>query len=173
MGSALPTFKLESTDGSLFDSSELKGSPCSLIIFTCNHCPYVKGSEQLLNEVIKTYQSKGLKVVAISSNDAVAYPEDNFEKMQEKARTLKLTYPYLYDKTQEVARAFDAACTPECYLFNSEQKLTFHGTINDSPRDPSKATHQYLETALSQIFSGTQPEPAFVNPIGCSIKWVR
>jgi peroxiredoxin len=171
LGSKLPNFSLPATSGDKIDQAYFADAKAALVIFTCNHCPYVKGSELALNTVIAESQAKGLKVVAISSNDAVQYPDDNFESMCKKSQELKLTYPYLYDESQEVAKIFDAACTPECYLFNSDLQLVFHGTINDSPRDPTKATKSYLKTAIEQVLDKGECSPAFIHPIGCSIKW--
>ena len=172
IGSSLPDFTLPSVDNENINSTQFFNSAkASLVIFTCNHCPYVKGSEDALNKVVLEFQQSGLKVLAISSNDAIQYPEDGFEKMKEKSIKLKLPYPYLYDENQEVARSFDAACTPECYLFDSHLKLAFHGTINDSPRDASKATKGYLAQAIKQLLAGEKPDPDFFHPIGCSIKW--
>lgn len=171
IGAALPSFELPSVDGSRIGSEYFKGAKASLVAFVCNHCPYVKGSENMLIAAVRRYQGEGLKTIAISSNDAAQYPEDSFEKMKEKASALSLPYPYLYDETQQVARSFDAACTPEFYLFDSRMSLVYHGTINDSPRDPSKVTQQYLSRAIEAVLEGKVPEPQFVNPLGCSIKW--
>jgi len=171
LGSKLPGFNLPNVDGRQLGSDYLAGAKASLVVFSCNHCPYVKGSEAFLIDVVKQFAEQGLKTVAISSNDAVQYPEDSFEKMKEKSREMNLPYPYLYDESQQTAKLFDAACTPECYLFDSNQALVFHGTINDSPRDPTKVTNGYLARAIQQVLEGKQPDPSFVHPIGCSIKW--
>lgn len=172
IGSRLPDFSLPNVDGENINSQKyFSEAKAALVIFTCNHCPYVKGSEEALNSLIAELQPLGLKVIAINSNDAQQYPEDSFEKMREKAANLKLSYPYLYDQSQEVAKLFDAACTPECYLFGADLKLAFHGTINDSPRDSSKATKGYLSDAIKQVLAGQKAEPDFFHPIGCSIKW--
>lgn len=107
----------------------------------------------------------------ISSNDANKYPEDSFDKMAEKVVTKNISFPYLYDESQEVAKAFDAACTPEFYLFTPEGVLVYHGAINDSPRDSSKVTKDYLSDAVAAVIKGETPSPQFVHPLGCSIKW--
>lgn len=171
LGSALPNFELMNVDGKRFSSDSLKGAKAALVAFTCNHCPYVKGSEEMLVSIVKKFESAGLKTVSINSNDAVQYPDDSFAKMQEKARQMNLPYPYLHDETQAVAKQFDAACTPEFYLFDAAGKLAYHGTINDSPRDPSKVTKDFLSTAVSQVLKGEKPNPAYVHPLGCSVKW--
>lgn len=171
LGSSMPSFALKNIDGKVVGSEYLKDARAYLVGFLCNHCPYVKGSEEMLIEIVKRYQPDGLKVVMISSNDAVQYPEDSFEKMQEKARSMQLPYPYLYDESQEVAKMFDAACTPEFYLFDRNRVLVYHGTVNDSPRDASKVSKDYLSQAIVSVLEGRTPAPQFVHPIGCSIKW--
>ena len=171
LGSTLPSFELLNVDGKRLGTEYLKGAKAGLVAFLCNHCPYVKGSEDMLISIVKKYQADGLATVVINSNDAGKYPEDSYEKMKEKAVALSLPYPYLYDESQNVARLFDAACTPEFYLFDRHGKLAYHGTINDSPRDPSKVTKDYLSKAVESVLEGRTPEPQFVHPLGCSIKW--
>jgi hypothetical protein len=147
------------------------GAKAYLVGFLCNHCPYVKGSEEMLIRIAKQFQPDGLKVVTINSNDAVKYPEDSFDKMKDKAREMALPYPYLHDESQSVARMFDAACTPEFYLFDRNLTLVYHGTIIDRPRDAAKVTKEYLSQAVLSVLEGRTPEPQFVHPVGCSIKW--
>src|SRR6185312_6595678 len=138
-GSPIPAFSLPNVDGSTISSDYFKGANAALIVFSCNHCPYVKGTDEMLLAAIRHFEPKGLKTVIISSNDAAQYPEDSFDNMKLKAKSFDFPCPYLYDEKQEVARAFDAACTPECYLFDGHGKLAYHGTINDNPKDPSQA----------------------------------
>jgi thiol-disulfide isomerase/thioredoxin len=171
LGSKLPSFELVNVDGRTIGSNYFEGGKAYLVAFLCNHCPYVKGSEEMLIRIVKKYEADGLKTVTINSNDAVQYPDDSFEKMKEKAREMALPYPYLHDEFQAVAKLFDAACTPEFYLFDADQTLVYHGTINDSPRDPSKVTKDHLSQAVAAVLEGKTPEPQFVHPLGCSIKW--
>jgi peroxiredoxin len=171
LGSRLPSFELLNVDGNRLGSESLTGAKAGLVAFLCNHCPYVKGSEDMLISIVKRFQADGLKTLVINSNDAAKYPEDSYEKMKEKAVAQGLPYPYLYDESQNVARLFDAACTPEFYLFDRDGKLAYHGTINDSPRDPSRVTKDYLSKAIEAVLEGRTPEPQFVHPLGCSIKW--
>ncbi len=171
LGSAMPQFELKNVDGKKLGASYLKGAKAALVVFTCNHCPYVKGSEEMLVSIVKRYAEQGLKTLTINSNDASQYPDDSFEHMQAKTKAMQLPYPYLYDETQDVARLFDAACTPEFYLFDAAGKLAYHGTINDSPRDPDKVTKDHLSTAIEQVLKGQKPNPSYVHPLGCSIKW--
>ncbi len=167
IGSVLPTFSLVGIDDKKYTQDYFQGAKASLVIFTCNHCPYVKGSELAMNQAIGNFLGHGLKVLAINSNDSEQYPEDSFEKMKEKT----WSYPYLYDQEQSVAKSFDAACTPECYLFNADGKLAFHGTINNSPRNPDQVTQNFLMTAIEQVLSCGVATPDFAHPMGCSIKW--
>jgi len=169
-GSKLPEFNLKDTAGNML-TNDFFNTKASLVVFTCNHCPYVKGSDKMLIDTVHSFLDKGLKAVFISSNDAAQYPEDSYEKMIEKSNQYNFQFPYLYDQTQEIAKSFDAACTPECYLFNENQELVFHGTINDNPREPEKASKNYIKTAIESVLNGDTPNPAFVNPLGCSIKW--
>lgn len=171
IGSKLPSFSLPNIDDSSVTEKYLADAPASLVVFACNHCPYVLGSEKMLFDTIREFQSKGLKAIMVSSNDPAKYPEDSFEKMKEKAKRDSIPCPYLFDETQEIARAFDAECTPECFLFDAKGTLAFHGAVNNSPRDPALANSNYLRTAIEQVLAGKTPEPAFAHPIGCSIKW--
>lgn len=172
VGARLPDFTLRATDGSLVSSTSFfAGARAALVVFACNHCPYVKGSDHELIELTHRYGAEGLRVLAISSNDAVKYPEDSFQKMGEKAATLLLPFPYLYDETQEIARLFDAQCTPESYLFDGTMALVYHGAINDSPRDSRAVTKHFLRDAVEQVLKEGKVTPSFAHPTGCSIKW--
>ena len=167
----LPKFNLPATDGKNYSNSFFENANAKLVVFSCNHCPYVKGSDEALIKAVGRFEDSGLKTLAISSNNAEQYPEDSFEKMKEKSSTMKLPFPYLYDETQSVAKAFNAECTPECFLFDKNDKLVYHGTVNDSPRYPEKVTKNHLELAISQLLDNQKVEPSYVHPIGCSIKW--
>ena len=171
IGSALPEFKLRNVDDKIVGADFLKAGKAGLIVFTCNHCPYVAGSEEMLIKIVRSFEPRGLRTVTINSNDAQQYPDDSFEHMQAKAKKMALPYAYLHDEDQSVAKLFDAACTPEVYLFDSAMKLAFHGTINDSPRNPAQAKIDYLSPALEQVLAGKPAQPNFVHPFGCSIKW--
>jgi len=171
IGSSMPEFSLLNVDGNMVEKSYFKEAKAALVTFSCNHCPYVKGSDEMLLSIMLKYQGEGLKAIAISSNDAVQYPEDNFEKMIEKSKNMLLPFPYLYDETQEVAKTFDAQCTPEFFLFDAALSLVYHGTINDSPRDPTNVTTNYLAIAIEQVLAGKKADPSFIRPMGCSIKW--
>lgn len=171
IGSSMPVFSLRSTDESTINNAYFEGARASLVVFSCNHCPYVKGSEDMLIAIVRRFESEGLRTVAINSNDASRYPEDDFNHMVQKAEKKRLPYPYLFDESQQVAKLFDAACTPECFLFDSTLKLVYHGAIGDNPEDPSARRNDYLTPAIEQTIAGRYPQPSFKRPMGCSIKW--
>ena len=144
-----------------------------LLVFMCNHCPYAKASWPLLIELHKNY-GKQVMFVAVNSNDAATYPEDSFKEMQEKKKEWEIPFRYLYDTTQEVARAYQAQCTPDPYLFNIDEgtaKLYYHGRINDNWQHSEEACEHDLKEALEKLLSGEVP-PKIQHPsMGCSIKW--
>jgi peroxiredoxin len=175
-GFHMPQFALQNTNaacgGDLVKAPDFFASAkARLVLFTCNHCPYVKGSESELNKVILSLLSRGLQVLAINSNDPVAYPDDGIEQMVLKCRTFKLPYPYLFDETQEVAKAFKAQYTPECFLFDEKNCLVYHGALNDSPRNPDQVKRNYLQDACEQLLTGMPVFPSEIKAVGCSIKW--
>jgi len=168
-GDIAPDFSLKNVDNSTVSLSQFKGKTV-VIIFMCNHCPYVKPKMQEIAEIQEKYKDKGVVVIGINSNDTVNYPEDSFENMQQAAKELGYDY-YLLDETQDVARAYGAVCTPDPYIFNKDHKLAYHGRINNamSPEDtPSK--HD-IQEVLDKLLSGEEPEEWFQPSMGCSIKW--
>lgn len=170
-GDSAPTFSLKGVDGQIHSLDELKGKKGTAVIFSCNHCPYVKAYEDRMIQLAKEYQPKGISFVLINANDPVKYPEDSFENMQKRAREKGYPFPYLWDETQEVARAYGAERTPEAFLFDSELKLRYHGAIDDHWEDPAKVTKQYLRDAVEALLSGQEPEVEETAPVGCTIKW--
>ena len=173
LGTKLPGFKLPDTvSGNYFSSDELKNSKAALVMFICNHCPFVKHVNAQLVSLANDYISKGVKVVAISSNDVVNYPEDAPEKMHDTALELQYPFPYLHDESQEVAKSFDAACTPDFYLFDQNMELVYRGQLDDSrPSLDIPVTGKDLRTAIDHVLSG-KAVPEFQRPsLGCNIKW--
>lgn len=173
LGSLMPEFSLPSCNFGTINSGDLEGKGF-LILFMCNHCPYVVGSIRTVNSTVKKWMSHGLTVVGINSNDPVKYPQDLFENMKEFAKEMELCFPYCFDETQEVARKFDAQCTPEAYFFNDKRVLIYHGGVVDNPLDATRATMNYLELIFERYFNGKAfddlPVGSF-NAEGCSIKW--
>ena len=153
--------------------NDLKGERGTVIFFICNHCPFVKHVNKELVSMAKDYMDQGISFIAISSNDVMNYPQDGPELMQKNALELKYPFPYLYDETQDVAKAYDAACTPDSYLFDKELNLVYRGQIDDSrPGNGLEVTGKDLRMAMDQLLQG---EPVFKlqkPSIGCNIKWI-
>jgi len=172
LGTTAPGFSLPNIDGSIVSLEDFRGAPALLVMFICNHCPYVKHIADPLAQLCADYQAKGVAVVAINSNDAVAYPDDAPEKMAAEAAARRYTFPYLFDETQEVAKAYRAACTPDFYVFDRNQRLVYRGQLDDSrPGNGKPVTGADLRAALDAVLSGATP-PADQRPsMGCNIKW--
>ena len=171
LGASLPEFKLPSTDGKFYSHADMPiGRPC-LIMFICNHCPYVKAVEDRLIELGKTLAKMQIPVFAISSNDASEYPEDSFEELKKRAIQKKYPFPFLYDESQEVAKKFEALCTPDFFLYNSEHRLSYRGRLDDSWKDANRVSSQDLLKAV-RLLADKKPIDFKVAPsMGCSIKW--
>ncbi|MBI3772933.1 MAG: thioredoxin family protein [Gammaproteobacteria bacterium] len=167
-----PDFCLPDPTGKLFRRDDFKTAKGLLVIFMCNHCPYVKHIRAALASFAKGYQAKGLAIVGINSNDASKYPDDSPEKMAEELRAAGYTFTYLYDETQRVAQEYHAACTPDFFLFNQQQKLVYRGQFDDSrPKNDIPVTGRDLRTAVDALLGG-KPISADQKPsIGCNIKW--
>ncbi len=175
LGTMAPDFRLpDALSGKEFTLDELRGEKATLIMFICNHCPYVIHVMPEIIRVAADYGSKGIGFIAISSNDVVAYPQDSPEKMKEFAGTWELGFPYLYDETQGVARAYDAACTPDFYLFDGRLKLAYRGRLDESrPREdnPKPLSGKDLRGALNALLSGEPLSEIQFPSMGCNIKW--
>ena len=153
--------------------TESKGKKGTLVMFICNHCPYVLHINEQLTQLAKDYIPKGINFIAISSNDVVNYPQDAPELMTKVAKKLKYPFPYLYDETQEVAKAYKAACTPDFYLFNQNEQLVYRGQLDDSrPKSGIPVTGKDMRKAMNLLLKGnTLPEHEQKPSIGCNIKW--
>ena len=173
LGTKAADFKLPDTlSNRVISLSELKSDIATVIIFICNHCPYVKHIEASLVETAKLYQAKGISFIAISSNDASQYPDDRPEKMRKEALQHHYSFPYLYDETQAIAKAYHAACTPDLYVFDRDLLCVYRGRYDDStPGNNKPVTGADLRHALDCILSG-KPVPTEQNAsVGCNIKW--
>lgn len=162
-------FTLPGVDGRDHSYAEYQGGPGVAVVFTCNHCPYAQAWEGRLVGIARDYAGR-VPVVAISSNDAAAFPEDSFEEMARRARARDYTFDYLYDAGQEVARAYGSERTPEVFLFDAGRRLVYHGAVDDS-RDEHAVTRHYLRDALDALLEGRKPPVAETPPVGCTIKW--
>jgi peroxiredoxin len=171
IGSQAIDFNLKATDGKVYKLSDFDDAKTLVIFFTCNHCPYVLGSDEVTRATALKYGDKGVKFVAINPNSPNTYPEDDFDHMVERMEKNKFPWLYLYDDTQDVAFAYGALRTPHFYVFDSARKLVYTGRGVDSPRDVSKMTVNDLDRALSEITQGKKVSVELTNPIGCNVKW--
>jgi peroxiredoxin len=172
LGTQAPPFSLPNIDGKTVSLQDFADRPVLVVMFLCNHCPFVKHLRSALAEFGREYQAKGVGIVAINPNDVSAYPDDRPEKMVEEARAAGYTFPYLYDATQEVAKAYRAACTPDFFVFNAQRALIYRGQFDSSrPGNGQPITGADLRAAVDAALAGRQP-PAEQRPsIGCNIKW--
>jgi peroxiredoxin len=174
LGTVAPGFRLSDTDGKTVSLDEFKGAPALLVAFICNHCPYVKHVRHELARLGKEYQGKGVAVVAISSNDVNNYPDDSPKMMAKEKAEVGYTFPYLYDESQQVAIAYKAACTPDFYVFDKDQKLVYRGQLDGSrPGNPIPVTGKDLRSALDAALAGKPVSDDQRPSIGCNIKWKR
>lgn len=172
-GTKAPGFSLrDQVSGKMLSLQELKSDKVTVILFICNHCPYVKHINQGLVALANRYIPKGVAFIAINSNDHLRYPDDSPERMTEAARENHYPFPYLFDESQDVARAYDAACTPEFYVFDQDLLLVYHGQMDDSrPSNEVPVTGKDLARAIDLVLEG-KPVPRNQKPgIGCGIKW--
>jgi peroxiredoxin len=172
LGTSAPDFSLPNIDGSTVSLSEFADKPGLLVIFMCNHCPFVIHLRDELARFANEYQERGLSIVGISSNDVATHPDDSPEKMAEEAKSAGYTFPYLYDENQDVAKSYQAACTPDFFLFDRHQKLAYRGQFDDSrPESGIPVTGTDMRAACDAVLAG-QPVSEEQKPsIGCNIKW--
>ncbi|WP_281987295.1 thioredoxin family protein [Aquimarina aggregata] len=173
LGTPAPNFSLkDSITNNIFSLEELKGDKGTVIMFICNHCPFVIHVNEELVRIANDYRTQGFGFVAISSNDIEKYPQDSPDKMWKTAQKNNYTFPYLFDDTQEVARAYDAACTPDFYLFDAELKLIYRGQLDDSrPGNGIPVNGRDLRQALDAVLRNTKVSEDQKPSIGCNIKW--
>jgi peroxiredoxin len=164
-------FKLPSTDGKEYSLSDFDRFKYLVIFFTCNHCPYVIGSDENTRLTAEKYSKLGVKFAGINSNSENTYPEDSFPNMVDRMKRNKFPWVYLYDKPQKVAKAYGALRTPHFYVFDENRKLVYTGRGVDNPRDTSKMTVNNLDLALGELTTGKPISVPVTNPIGCNIKW--
>jgi len=163
--------EMKNIDGDMVSIEGIQGDKGTLVLFICNHCPWVKAWESRIAEIGNTYQEKGIGVIGVNSNDPEAYPSDDFEAMQKRAEKVGYQFPYVVDATSEVARAFGATKTPEAFLFNADGELVYHGTIDDNARKPDKVEKEYLKNALEAVVNGKEVPTKNTKALGCSIKY--
>jgi peroxiredoxin len=172
LGTSAPDFSLVDVNGHVVSRGDFGGRPL-LVAFICNHCPFVKHVADAFARLAKEYQARGVSVVGISSNDVAGYPADSPALMAAEAETRGYTFPYLYDETQEVAKAYRAACTPDFYLFDQHHKLVYRGQMDGSrPDSGTPVTGEDLRKALDALLANKPVSPEQRPSIGCNIKWI-
>lgn len=171
LGSKAPDFTLPATDGKTYSLADFSDAQVLIIFFTCNHCPYVIGSDEVTRQTANKFKAKGVQFVGINSNSKETYAEDSFENMVKRMHTHQFPWVYLYDETQEVARAYGALRTPHFYVFDANRSLIYCGRGVDNPRDASRITENTLENVLDEHLSGKKISVPLTNPIGCNVKW--
>jgi len=171
IGHPAPYFSLKATDSKIYSLAEFDEAKVLVIIFTANHCPYAQAYEQRICSLAELYQAKGVQFLSICSNDPKGYPEDSYENMRAKSKLLGFPFPYLHDETQVTARAYDAVCTPECFVFDAKRKLRYRGRVDDNHRDPTLVAHHDLADAIEALLQGEEVNEPLTSALGCSIKW--
>jgi peroxiredoxin len=172
LGTEAPDFSLVNVDGKTVKLADFAKSPALLVIFMCNHCPYVKHVAEALAKMTNEYLAKGVAVVGINSNDVANYPADSPQQMAAEVKQRDYKFPYLYDETQDVAQAYRAACTPDFYVFDGQQRLVYRGQFDTSrPESGIPVTGADLRAALDSVLAGKKPAAEQRPSIGCNIKW--
>jgi len=171
IGQAAPDFDLPGVDGNSHSLASFGDAKLLVVVFSCNHCPYVVGSEDRMNELYAEYSPKGVAMIAINSNETDNHPTDSFEDMVARAKEKGFTFPYVRDESQAVARAYGALRTPHFYVFDGERKLRYTGRMDDNPMTPGAQTTRELRDALDALLEGKNPPVEVTNPIGCNVKW--
>lgn len=167
-----PDFTLPGVDGKTYRLSEFK-QEVIVVLFICNHCPYVQAIEDRMIQLARDYASKSVQFMGICSNDPTDYPQDRPEALKKRWREKNYGFPYLIDETQESARAYGAVCTPDLFVFDKDRNLAYHGQLDDNWKEPSKVTHHDMRDALDALLAGKQPSQNQTPSMGCSIKWKK
>jgi len=173
LGTPCPDFRLPTVDGKTVARDDADGAAALVVMFICNHCPYVQAVEDRLIALAREYGPRGVRFVGICANDATDYPDDAPARLLARWREKDFGFPYGIDESQEVARAFGAVCTPEYYVYDAARGLAYHGRLDDSWNDPRKVTRRELAAALDAVLAGAAAPEQQTPSMGCSIKWKR
>jgi peroxiredoxin len=173
LGTSCPDFRLPTVDGTTFGLDDCRDAAALVVMFLCNHCPYVQAVEDRIIALERDYAPRGVQLVGICANDPTDYPDDRPERLLARWREKRYGFPYLVDASQDVARAFHAVCTPDIFVFDRERRLAYHGQIDDNWKEPAKVTRRDLRDALEALLAGRAPALEQTASIGCSIKWRR
>lgn len=173
LGWAAPSFDLPGVDGKRYSLESFEDSKILVVMFICNHCPYVQAIESRYIQFARDYEHKGVQVVGICSNDATDYPDDKPENLKKRAEEMIYGFPYLVDESQEVAKAFGAVCTPDIFVFDESRKLVYRGQLDNNWKEPEKVTRKDLWEAVDNLLSGKNTPENQTPSMGCSIKWKK
>jgi peroxiredoxin len=171
IGEKAPNFSLPGVDGRDWSLDDFSDRKVLVVVFSCNHCPYVIGSEDRMIRFYNDYAPKGVGMIAINSNETEGHPADSFEHMKERAKEKRFPFPYVRDDSQEVALAYGALRTPHYYAFDEQRKLRYTGRMDDNPKDPTLARTHELRDAVEALLAGQAPKITLTNPLGCNVKW--
>jgi Peroxiredoxin len=171
IGAQAPDFNLKATDGNFYQLNSFADAKALVVWFTSNHCPFVKGSDEVTRQTALKYGPQGVAFVAINANSSTSYPEDSYEKMIERVEEHQFPWTYLHDEKQEAALAFGALRTPHFYVFDADRKLIYTGRAVDNPKNSSAITKYDLEEALTEYLAGQPITTELTNPLGCNVKW--
>ncbi len=171
LGDVAPNFSLPAVDGRTYSLADFADQAVLVVVFSCNHCPYVQAYEERLIAIQRDYRDRGVQVVAINANDAARYAEDSFEAMVARAKAQRFNFPYLRDESQAVAHAFDATHTPQLFVFDQKRRLAYTGKIDDNWQQPTAVLRHYLREAVDALLQGRKPAESSTHAIGCTIKW--
>jgi thiol-disulfide isomerase/thioredoxin len=177
LGMPCPDFNLPSMEGrtpeetKFYGRDNFKDRRIMVVMFICNHCPYVKAVEDRIIELQRRYAGKSVQLVGICSNDPTDYPEDSYENLRKRWHERNYGFPYLHDESQAVAKAFGAVCTPEFFVYNQDRLLAYHGRLDDNWKEANQVTRRDLIEAINSLLAGREPDPNQVPSMGCSIKW--
>lgn len=171
LGATAPGFRLEATDGKNYGLGDFKDAKVLVVFFTCNHCPYVTGSDEVTRKTAERFEFQGVRFVAINSNSVKTHAEDSFLHMVERMQQHKFPWTYLHDEKQDVARAYGALRTPHFFIFDAQRKLVYTGRGVDSPKDATKIKVNDLANALEDCLAGRKVRTPATNPVGCNVKW--
>lgn len=171
IGSRAPNFSLPAVDGKFYSLNSFLDKKILVIIFSCNHCPYVQAYEQRIIDLQKEFENRGVQIIAINSNDDKKYPEDSFEEMKKRAADKNFNFTYLRDETQETAKDYGATHTPQIFLFDEHRRLRYEGKIDDNWQEPEKVRSKYLRDAIIEVLDGKEVSVPETFSIGCTIKW--
>lgn len=173
IGDAAPPFDLPGVDGVNHTLDEFSDNDVLIVMFTCNHCPYVRANELRLIDIQRDYKDKGVALVGINANETVNYPDDSFDHMVARSKERGFNFPYLRDDSQKVAKAYGAQCTPEMFVFDKDRSLRYRGRVDDNWEQPENVNRRFLREAIDAVLAEEEIQDTWMPAIGCSIKWAR